>query len=221
MQSPIPPTVERLRQHTGIGQLAYGDVNSHLPAAPYFTFTGHPGSIYAVAISPDNRMVASGGAGKMNRGDREPSGLIKMWDLQTKELRPILRSNAPVSTLAFSSNSRLLAAGSGDGTIQVWDAGTGDLIHESKDHEESVWKVDFSPDNKWLLSVSLDGTGSLKNLVRPDEELSIQNQHRTSIYAASFSPVDRDDQYAFATGGADKRIRLWKAHTNNANFITR
>ena len=197
------------------------DVNSHLPTAPYFTFTGHPGAIYAVAISPDNRMVASGGAGKMNRGDSEPSGLIRMWDLQTKELRPILRSNAPVSTLVFSPNSRMLAAGSGDGTIQVWDAGTGDLIHEFKDHKESVWKVDFSPDNKWLLSVSLDGTGLLKNLGPDGKELPILNQHGTSIHAASFSPVDRDDEYTFATGGADKRIQLWRAQTNNTNDLLR
>ena len=197
------------------------DVNSHLPTAPYFTFTGHPGPIYAVAISPDNRMVASGGAGKMNRGDSEPSGLIRMWDLQTKELRPILRSNAPVSTLVFSPNSRMLAAGSGDGTIQVWDAGTGDLIHEFKDHKESVWKVDFSPDNKWLLSVSLDGTGLLKNLGPGGKELPILNQHGTSIHAASFSPVDRDDEYTFATGGADKRIQLWRAQTNNTNDLLR
>ena len=197
------------------------DVNSHLPTAPYFTFTGHPGAIYAVAISPDNRMVASGGAGKMNRDDSEPSGLIRMWDLQTKELRPILRSNAPVSTLVFSPNSRMLAAGSGDGTIQVWDAGTGDLIHEFKDHKESVWKVDFSPDNKWLLSVSLDGTGLLKNLGPDGKELPILNQHGTSIHAASFSPVDRDDEYTFATGGADKRIQLWRAQTNNTNDLLR
>lgn len=191
------------------------DVNSHLPAAPYFTFTGHPGPIYAVAISPDNRMVASGGAGKMNRGDSEPSGLIRVWDLQTKELLPILRSNAPVSTLAFSSNSRMLAAGSGDGTIQVWDAGSGDLIHEFKDHEESIWRVDFSPDNKWLLSISLDGTGLLKNLAHPDKELPILSQRGTSLYAASFSPNDEDDEYTFATGGTDKRIQLW--HTNTIN----
>ena len=197
------------------------DVNSNLPAAPYFTFTGHPGPIYAVAISPDNRMVASGGAGKMNRGDSEPSGLIRMWDLLTKELRPILRSKSPVSTLTFSPNSRMLAAGNGDGTIQIWDAGTGELIREYKDHKESVWKVDFSPDNKWLLSVSLDGTSLLKNLRADGEELPIFNQHGTPIHAASFSPVDKDDEYTFATGGADKSIQLWKAHTKNNNDLLR
>ena len=196
------------------------DVNSVLPTESYYVFPEHSGPIYAVAVSPDRRMVAIGGAGKMNRGDKEPSGLIKVWDFRTKELRPILPYNAPVSTIAFSLNSRWLVGGSGDGTIRVWDAGTGDLIHEFNEHTESVWKVDFSPDSKLLLSVSLDGTRSLKNLVRPDENPSMLSKHGPSIYAASFSPDNGNDGYTFATGGADKRIQLWKATANNSDKLS-
>ena len=194
------------------------DVNSEFPTKPRFTFPSHPGPIYAVAISPNNRMVASGGADKVNRGQTEPNGLIKMWDLQTKESLPILPYNSPVSTLAFSPDSRWIAGGSGDGTIAVWDAGTAELIYEFKAHKESVWKVDFSPDSKWLLSVSLDGTGLLKNLVPPDQKPVPLDENGTSpIYAASFSPDEEDSGYNFATGSGDKRIRLWKIHHTNNN----
>ena len=194
------------------------DVNSELPTKPRFTFPSHPGPIYAVAISPNNRMIASGGADKVNRGQIEPNGLIKMWDLQTKESLPILPYNSPVSTLAFSPDSRWIAGGSGDGTIAVWDAGTAELIYEFKAHKESVWKVDFSPDSKWLLSVSLDGTGLLKNLVPPSQKPVPLDENGTSpIYAASFSPDEEDSGYTFATGSGDKRIRLWKIHHTNNN----
>ena len=196
------------------------DINAFLPTAPYFTFTGHPGPIYAVAISPNNRMVASGGADQTDRGDAKPSGLIRIWDLQTKELRPILRYDSPVSTIAFSSNSRWIAGGSGDGTIKVWDAGTAELVHEFKAHKKSVWKVDFSPDNKWLLSVDLDGTCLLTNLVPPYDKPTTLKQHGTSIYAASFSPNEEDDGYTFATGSGDKRIQLWKIHTDNSDKLS-
>ena len=191
------------------------DVNNFLPNAPYFTFTGHPGPIYAVAISPNGRMIASGGADKSSREEFEPSGLIRIWDLQTKELRPILRYNSAVSTIAFSSNNRWIAGGSGDGTIKVWDAGSGKPIHEFKIHKKSVWKVDFSPDSKWLLSVDLDGTCLLTNLVPPYDKSATLKQHGTLIYAASFSPNNGNNGYTFATGSADKRIRLWKTSANN------
>ena len=190
------------------------DVNSDLPTKPRFTFPSHPGPIYAVAISPNNRMVASGGADKTSRGNTEPNGLIKVWDLQTKEPLPILPYNSPVSTIAFSPNSRWIAGGSGDGTIGVWNAGTGELIRKFEAHEESVWKVDFSPDNKWLLSVSLDGTGFLKNLVNLDQEpipLDENWEPLLSTRQVSHQMIE-DDGYTFATGSGDKRIQLWK-HT--------
>ena len=197
------------------------DVNSDLPTTPRFTFPSHPGPIYAVAISPNNRIVASGGADRRGRGNAESNGLIKMWDLQTKELLPILPYNSPVSTLAFSPNSRWIAGGSGDGTIRVWDAGTGDLIHEFNDHTKSVWQVDFSPDSKWLLSVSLDGTGFLKNLVHSGERsIPLEENGTVSIYAASFSPDEEDARYTFATGSGNKRIQLWKMHTNNSSKLS-
>ena len=196
------------------------DVNSDLPTKPRFIFPSHPGPIYAVAVSPNNRMVASGGTDKANRADAEPSGLIKVWDLQTKEPLPILPYNSPVSTLAFSPNSRWIAGGSSDGTIGIWDAGTGKLIHKFKTHKESVWKVDFSPDNKWLLSVSLDGTGFLKNLAHPAQApIPLEGNRISPIHAASFSPNKEDDGYTFATGSANKQIQLWKTrYSDNDNL---
>ena len=72
------------------------DVSQTLPEALYHTFDENPGPIYTVAISPNGRMVASGGADRPRRGNRESGGLIRIWDLQTRELRPILRYNATV-----------------------------------------------------------------------------------------------------------------------------
>jgi len=199
--------------------VSFWDTDTKLPTAPDLVFKEHPGPIYAVAVSPNNRMVASGGADKISREERKPKGLIKVWDLETKQLLPILRYNSPVSTLAFSPNSRWLAGGSGDGTIRVWDAGTGDIIHEFGDHKESIWKVDFSPDSKYLLSVSLDGMCLLTNLVQPHEAPIKPEAPGTSIHAASFSPTQDTDSYKFATGSSDKRVRLWKTNANNGGVV--
>ena len=195
------------------------NVDLELPTTPRYTFKGHAGPIYAVAVSPNNGMLASGGADKTDRGDAEPSGLIKIWDLHTKDLLLILRYNSPVSTIAFSPNSRWLAGGSGDGTIRVWDAGTGELIYEFNEHTEPIWKMDFSPDSKWLLSVSLDGTGLLRNLRPSDQEPFTFRQQGASIYAANFFPDDSNNGYTFVTGGSNKNIQLWNTNINNNNEL--
>ncbi len=189
------------------------NVSATVPITSSYTFRAHPGPIYAVAISPNNRMLASGGAGETLRGDKEPNGLIRVWDFGTeKQLLSVLPYPTPVSTLAFSPNSRWIAGGCGDGTIRVWDAGTGDQIHEFKDYKEPVWKVDFSPDNQWLLSVSMEGACLLRNLVNSRRAPINLQQHGSSIRVASFSPDASTEEYMLATGSTDKQIWLW--HTN-------
>ena len=185
------------------------DVSQTLPEALRHTFDENPGPIYAVAISPNGRMVASGGVDRPDRGNTESGGLIRIWDLETKGLRPILRYNAAVTTIAFSPNNRWIAGGSRDGTVRVWDAGTGERIYEFTEDTEPIWKLEFSPDSKLLLSLSLDGTGRLRDLVPPRQELATFRQDRNAIYAASFSPNTDEDNYTIVTGSEDKEVRFW------------
>lgn len=197
------------------------NVSATLPITPYYTFSEHPGPIYAVAISPNNRMIASGGAGGTLRGDRESNGLIRIWDFGTeKQLISVLPYPAPVSTLAFSPNSRWIAGGCGDGTIRVWDAGTGKRIHEFKDYKEPVWKVGFSPDNQWLLIVSMEGTCLLRNLVNSKRAPINLQQHGSSIRVASFSPTESPEGYTLATGSTDKQIWLWQTDLSNTEDVS-
>lgn len=190
------------------------DVSQTLPEALHHTFDENPGPIYAVAISPNGRMVASGGADRPSRGNTESGGLIRIWDFQTKEPRPILRYNATVSTIAFSPNNRWIAGGSSNGTIRVWDAGTGERIYEFTEDTEPIWQLEFSPDSKLLLSLSLDGTGRLRDLVPPHQEIATFRQDRNAIYAASFSPNTDEDNYTIVTGSEDKEVRFWPIDVN-------
>ncbi|MDL1942386.1 hypothetical protein FBQ99_08575 [Chloroflexi bacterium CFX2] len=54
--------------------------------------------------------------------------------------------------LAFSSNSRLLASASGDGTTRIWNVGSGRLIHTLSSGD----RVYFSPDNRYLATLDED-----------------------------------------------------------------
>jgi WD40 repeat protein len=72
--------------------------------------------VLALALSPDGRYLATG------RYDG-----LTIWDWHTKQ--PILprRTLPAVESVAFSPDSRRVAAGSTDGAIHVWNLETGDL----------------------------------------------------------------------------------------------
>ena len=54
--------------------------------------------------------------------------------------------------------SRLVAAGSLDTVVRIWDVQTGALVERLKGHRDSVYSVAFTPDGKGLVSGSLDKT---------------------------------------------------------------
>ena len=63
-----------------------------------------------------------------------------------------------VNSVAFSPNGDLLASGSHDETIKLWDVESGKCIFTLEGHKAPVISVAFSPDGKVLASGSLDGT---------------------------------------------------------------
>jgi WD40 repeat protein len=130
--------------------------------------TGHTKSANAVAFSPDNRWLASGGK----------DNLIKIWDLANGNvLRTLYGHSGNVNALAVSPDGKLLASGSGDindkrdlgtftlggvvggaedNTVRIWSVQTGQQLQVLRGHGLPVGAVAFSTDGRSLTSVSGD-----------------------------------------------------------------
>jgi WD40 repeat protein len=63
-----------------------------------------------------------------------------------------------VRAVAFSPDGRLVASGSSDRTVRLWDPATGAVRRTLEGHSDAVRAVAFSPDGRLVASGSGDRT---------------------------------------------------------------
>jgi len=85
---------------------------------------------YAVGFSGDGRYLVSGGMTTVVRaGGLSKDGLVELWDLQTgQNIGSFAGHKQPVRCVALSSDGRLIASGSGDGTVRLWEVGLSEPV---------------------------------------------------------------------------------------------
>ena len=84
---------------------------------------------------------------------------VTLSNVNRIEVRKVLRGfKTLVNGVAFSSDGRLLASGSTDGSVRLWRMPDGTPVKELKDHTGWVRSVAFSPNGQLLASGSGDAT---------------------------------------------------------------
>lgn len=113
-----------------------------------------------------------------------------------------IESNSAINTVAISADGNLLATGSDDKTISLWQK-TGENRAVLRGHSQAVKSVAFSPDGTIFASGSDDRTIKLWN--SEGQEICTFQGHSQAVKSVAFSP----NGTIFASGSWDKTIKLW------------
>lgn len=124
------------------------------------TLVGHMAGVGCIAWSPDSTTLASGSDDKA----------IRLWDRVTGRPKTTTRKNVSgqemqalrghhnyVHCIAFSPKGNILASGSYDEAVFLWDVRAGRIMRQLPAHSDPVCGIDFSCDGTLVVSCSTDG----------------------------------------------------------------
>ncbi len=136
--------------------------------------SGNAATVTTVAFSKDGKWILAGGA-----------SFLVLIDASSGNVSRTINGLGGVSHAAFSNNGNLVAVGSADHRIRIIDVTTGNIIKILTGHENEVRSVQFSADDKYLISGSLDTQVKIWDLSKEEMllgMLALTNSNEYIIY---------------------------------------
>lgn len=142
---------------------------------------------------------------------------IKVWDAGKPDA-PIAEftETDPVRliwNIAFAPTGDLLAVGSREGAIYIWDFIRQERLKPLIGHTDHIWSVTFSPDGKRLVSGSDDRIARLWDVESGEEIATLPLGEPHTLMDIAFSPCGN-----LIAGGLSGELRLWNAETLTTLF---
>lgn len=167
---------------------------------PIKTFSTKGWWIAALAFSPCGKKIVSSNY----------THIIQIWDIETGKFQNLEGHTQTIWTVTFHPSLPIIASGSDDCTIRIWDSNTGECLKILQGHENWVLDVKFSKDSTILASGSFDRTIKFWN-IESGQCLKTLQGHQDAVWSVSWSPDGR----LLASSGFEKIIRVWDTLTEN------
>src|SRR3954447_16498816 len=117
----------------------------------------------------------------------------------------------PILSIAYSPDGKIIATGSKDATVKLWDQETGRELRTLIGHIGAVSAIAFSPDGRMIASAGADFVTKIWD-VRTGALLKTLEGHWNSVNCLTFG----SDGKTIATGSEDQTVKLWDVNTGTA-----
>ncbi len=175
-------------------------------------YRGHTDYVFAVAWSPDGKLIASGGRDKTVQVWPVPQGAQVVDPAAEGNVFTYRGHTTNVSTVAWSPDGKRIASGAWDNTVQVWEPTPESNTLTYKGHMSFVNTVAWSPDGKRIASGAWDNTVQVWDVTTRLTYVTYRG-HSSVVRSVTWSPDGK-----FIASSDDLTAQVWNASTGEHIF---
>jgi WD40 repeat protein len=173
--------------------------------------TGFAHAVVALAFSLDSKFLGIAG------GEPTVEGEVKVFEVPTwKQVAEIKSGHSDtVYGITFSPDNKMIATGSADKFVKVWELPSGKFVKSFEGHTHHVLDVGWMADGKLLASAGGDNTVKIWDFEKGEQARTI-NAHGKQVTRLMF--IGKKNE--FLTCGGDNQVKAFNADNggNIRNF---
>lgn len=160
--------------------------------------------------------VMNANVGSISSVTLNKNGSVAAWSGNTNDVRikgkKLIGHIGIINSVKLSRDGRLLLSGSNDHNIKLWDVETGTLLRTFSEHLTAATDVNFSPDEKSVLSAEEKYIVYWKDAVSGFIGRQRMYGHTSSITSVEIS----NDMKIIISASYDRTLRIWNVENGDS-----